>query len=269
MSKKIVAIAGGHNGRITSDGTRTPYEIALMDQEIVKLTNKEHPHFLFIAHSQKELEVQIGYFNGMKEVYENYYHCECRMLTSVDIKDYHKAKEYTEWADIIYEGGGDTMSMIALWKSTGFDQLLKSAWERGTVMCGVSAGANCWFDACSTDSLRIQMKDSTLPLTSCECLGFIPGFFVPHCNEEGRIESSKNILKENDMIGFFLSNCAALEIVDDQYRILTSDASAYGIEAYALKVYWQDGECIEEKIESTEDFRNLEELLKSPRKKVK
>ncbi len=269
MSKKIVAIAGGHNGARNADGTRMPYEIDLMDQEIVKLTKKENPNFLFLAHSQKDLEVQTGYFSGMKEVYENYYHCDCRMLTSLDLADYQKAKEYTEWADIIYEGGGDTMSMIALWKNTGFDQLLREAWEKGTVMCGVSAGANCWFDACSTDSLRIQMNDPALPLTSCDCLGFVPGFFVPHCDAPGRIESSKEILKENGMIGFFLSNCAALEIVDSKYRILTTDAAAYGIESYALKVYWQDGICVEEKIESTTEFKELEELLSISKNRTK
>lgn len=269
MSRKIVAIGGGHNGRKKGDGTRTPYEIALMDQEIVKLTNKKNPHFLFLAHSQKDLDVQIGYFNGMKEIYEDYYHCDCRMLTSEDLKNYDKAKEYTEWADIIYEGGGDTMSMISLWKNTGFDKLLQKAWEDGTVMCGVSAGANCWFTECSTDSLRIQMNDLSLPLTSCECLGFIPGFFVPHCDEPGRIESSKDILKENGMVGIFVSNCSALEIVDGKYRLLTTDASSYGIDAYALKVYWKDGEFIEENISSSSEFRELEDLLTKSLSKVK
>lgn len=265
---KIVAIAGGHNGRL-KNGIRMPYEIALMDQEIVRLTNKEKPHFLFLAHSQKEIEVQVGYYNGMREIYENHYHCDCRMLTSIDLEDFRKAKEYVEWADIIYEGGGDTMSMIALWKRTGFDTLLKEAWQKGVVMCGVSAGANCWFDACSTDSLRIQKNDPSLPLTSCDCLGFVPGFFVPHANEPGRIESSKDILKENGMVGFFLSNCAALEIVDDKYRLLVTDASNYGIEAYGLKVYWRDDKCIEQSIPVSFEFQDLKELITLSDEKVK
>ncbi len=266
--KKIVAIAGGHNGGL-KDGVRMPYEIALMDQEIVKLTEKQNPHFLFLAHSQKELEVQVGYFNGMKEIYEGYYHCDCRMLTSEDLKDMEKAKSYVDWADIIYEGGGDTMSMMSLWRSTGFDVVLKGAWESGKVMCGVSAGANCWFEACSTDSLRIQKNDPTLPLTSCDCLGFISGFFVPHSNEPGRMESSKEILKANGMIGFFLSNCAALEIVDDKYRLLVTDASNYGIEAYGLKVYWKDGKCIEKSLSASLEFQSLDELLSMSDEKIK
>lgn len=52
MSKKIVAIGGGENGRIGSDGTRYPYELANQDMEIIRITGKEHPNFLFLAHSQ-------------------------------------------------------------------------------------------------------------------------------------------------------------------------------------------------------------------------
>ena len=61
MSKKIVAIGGGENGRLGPSGTRYPYELANQDKEIIRLTGKEHPNFLLIAHSQP-LEKQEGYF---------------------------------------------------------------------------------------------------------------------------------------------------------------------------------------------------------------
>lgn len=41
MTKKIVAIGGGENGRILEDGSRTLYETQLMDEEIIKLSNKK------------------------------------------------------------------------------------------------------------------------------------------------------------------------------------------------------------------------------------
>lgn len=46
---------------------------------------------------------------------------------------------------IVAIGGGDTLNMIKLWKENGFDKVLRNAWKNGKVMCGVSAGANCWF----------------------------------------------------------------------------------------------------------------------------
>ena len=43
MSKKIVAIGGGENGR-EKNGIKYPYETAPMDKEIIKLTGKEKPN---------------------------------------------------------------------------------------------------------------------------------------------------------------------------------------------------------------------------------
>ena len=67
MSKKIVAIGGGENGRYLGEGKYYPYETEPMDKEIIKLTKKEKPNFLFLAHSQSSLEVQTSYFETMKK----------------------------------------------------------------------------------------------------------------------------------------------------------------------------------------------------------
>ena len=71
----------------------------------------------------------------------------------------------------------------------------------------------------------------------------------------------KDLLKTSQQIGLSLSNCAALEIVDDQYRLITSDASNYNIQAYGLKSYWENGEYLQEKIDDSLKFKPLRELL--------
>ena len=81
----------------------------------------------------------------MINIYEKKYNCLCKDLKSDKLTDREYVKTLINWADIIYEGGGNTLDMIKLWKETGFDDILKSAWENGKVMCGVSAGGNCWF----------------------------------------------------------------------------------------------------------------------------
>lgn len=106
MSKKIVAIGGGLNGRRKDDGTYDPYETGPMDQEIIKITGKEQPNSLFIAHSQSTEEAQDKYFVTMKNVYEGKYGCECKHLKSKDVLDKEKVNKLIDWADIIYEGGG-------------------------------------------------------------------------------------------------------------------------------------------------------------------
>ena len=128
MMKKIVAIGGGENGRLKSDGTRKPYETGTMDQEIIRLTDKKNPNFLFLAHSQlQSLDVQESYFQTMKDIYAGRYDCDCKILRSDKITDEEYVKELIKWADIIYEGGGNTLDMIELWKKTGFAEILKTS----------------------------------------------------------------------------------------------------------------------------------------------
>ena len=260
MQKKIVAIGGGDNGYIKADGTKSAYETGAMDREIIRLTGKEHPNYLLVAHASLR-ERQDGYFAVMKAIYADMYGCPCRTLYSDQLTDPEMVREMIGWADIIYEGGGDTMTMIKLWRETGFDAVLRRAWQDGKVMCGVSAGGNCWFAECSTDSLRIQTGNYDLPLTACDCLGFMPGMFVPHCDEPGRQESVKDLLKGTDQFALQMSNCTALEIVDDQWRLITTDASGHGIAAYGLKTYWADDEYRVEKLDTSDVWKPLGDLL--------
>ena len=51
MSRKMVLIGGGENGRILENGEKTLYETELMDKEIIRLTNKKKPNYLFIDHA--------------------------------------------------------------------------------------------------------------------------------------------------------------------------------------------------------------------------
>lgn len=259
MSKKMVAIGGGENGRMRANGTRYPYELANQDKEIIRLTEKANPNFLLLAHAQP-VERQDGYFRVMTDIYGKIYGCHCRHLKSDQLTNTNYVKNLIDWADIIFEGGGNTLDMIALWKETGFDSILRQAWIDGKVMCGVSAGANCWFKECSSDSLKLKYGDQQ-PMIGMECLGFVDGLFIPHCDEKGRLESAKELLKNSDQIALAMSNCTAIEIIDDRYRLITSDASFHNIEAYGLKLYWKDGEYIEKRIDTSLEFKPLHDLL--------
>jgi glycosyltransferase involved in cell wall biosynthesis len=80
-------------------------------------------------------------------------------------------------SDVVYVGGGNTANMLAIWRLHGVDEALREAWSRGFVLCGTSAGANCWFEACTTDSFG--------PLAPLEDgLGLLAGSFCPHYDAE-------------------------------------------------------------------------------------
>lgn len=266
MTKKIVAIGGGENGRTTFSGVKMPYELREIDTEIIRLTGKKTPNFLFLGHSQNRPEYEELYFNTMKAIYGDMFGCECKTIKRSELgKNRDYIKNLVDWADIIYEGGGDTKSMIELWKDTKFDKILKNAWEKGKVLCGVSAGANCWFESCSSDSLKLLSNDPNAPMINVEGLGFVDAFFTPHCNvaneSTNRLQHMKESLIHIDKVGIGISNCCAIEIVDDTYRLIRCDASNYGIEAYGVKAFYKNKEYFEEKIDTTNEFKPLNELL--------
>ena len=69
--------------------------------------------------------------------------------------------------DVIYVGGGNTKSMLAVWREWDVPRLLRRAWGMGIVLTGISAGAICWFRTGVTDSAAVG-------LTGLPCLGFLP-----------------------------------------------------------------------------------------------
>src|ERR1044072_4053631 len=63
--------------------------------------------------------------------------------------------------DLIYVGGGSMVNLMAIWRAHGIDEVLREAWEQGTVLAGVSAGAMCWFEAGITDSWAGRLELTT------------------------------------------------------------------------------------------------------------
>ena len=81
--------------------------------------------------------------------------------------------------DVIIVTGGNTANALAIWRTHGFDEILREAWEQGIVLTGWSAGMICWFEHGVTDSFGPE-------LAPMECLGFLPGSACPHYDGEDR-----------------------------------------------------------------------------------
>lgn len=91
--------------------------------------------------------------------------------TPADLRDYLLA------FDVVHVGGGNTRSMLATWRSWGFDLILREAWVRGIVLCGSSAGSICWFERGLTDSTAGRLE-------AMDCLGFLADSNCPHYDGE-------------------------------------------------------------------------------------
>ena len=76
-------------------------------------------------------------------------------------------------------GGGNTLSMLAVWRAHGVDAALRAAWEAGVVLTGGSAGALAWFECGTTDSFHLDKME---PIH--DGLGFLAGSHCPHYDGE-------------------------------------------------------------------------------------
>ena len=132
--------------------------------------------------------------------------------------------------------------MLAVWREWNLDNILLKAYQNGTIMSGVSAGAICWFTNGITDSWKDHQ--AVLP-----CLGFVDGNCCPHYDEEPeRIPFVKEIL-ENSTIDecYAVEGFSALHLVDDIPKFIVSFKN--GNNSY--QVFYKDNKIIHNQISNT------------------
>lgn len=144
--------------------------------------------------------------------------------------------------DIVFVGGGNTVSMLAVWRAHGVDVALRAAWEAGVIMTGGSAGSLCWFEAGTTDSFDLFNLE---PLR--DGLGFLPGSHCPHYDGEAqRRPLYHRLIGEGFPAGYAIDDDAALHFVGTEVADVLSarpGASAYRVEQ-------RDGTVVETPLEA-------------------
>ena len=163
----IVAIGGG--------GCGIEPENRALDEYLRGLTGKERPKICFIPTASGDNDAYIVRFYGAFTT-DRWVPSHLRLF----LRTVRALREALLTQDVIYVGGGNTAAALAIWRQHGLDVVLREAWERGILLCGPSAGGNCWFEACSTDSFGLDLD----PLN--DGLGFLPGSFCPHYDGEVR-----------------------------------------------------------------------------------
>ena len=209
--KKLMLIGGGETGRGT-----TTYETKEIDEEVVKMTEKENPIFLFIGLASSHSD---SYYDTMKKIYKEL-GCTTEYLKKKNIiNNPDIVKDKISRADIIYICGGDTVKLINDIKEYEIDKLLKEAYNRGCVMAGMSAGAIMLSKEGFSDSLIFRGESDKHE--------FIKGFkFIDlsicphyHSNEVKDKELLESI-KDKEVYG--LENGTALKIIDDKIEYIKS-----------------------------------------------
>lgn len=131
--------------------------------------------------------------------------------------------------DIVYVGGGNTRSMLAVWRAWGVADALMAALRAGTVLVGVSAGAICWFEHGVTDSAAGM-------LMAQPGLGVLGGSCCPHySNEVERRPAFHRLVGSGEIAsGIGIDDGAAVHFTNGAvHRVVTgkAGANAYGVVA--------------------------------------
>ena len=182
----IIAIGGGGFGQNPNQ--------PVIEKYIVEQSPAEKPNVCFIpTASAEDKAYTVNFYTAFSKL-------NCAPIHINLFQRTPRLDSIINKQDIIYVGGGNTKSMLAVWREWKLDKLLIKAYNRGAVLCGVSAGAICWFEQGITDSWASN-------LNIMDCMGLLEGCCCPHYDgEKDRKPSVEKFLRDSK-----IDSCYALD----------------------------------------------------------
>lgn len=216
LAPQIIAMGGG--------GFSMEPDNPALDRYVCEVTDKERPRVCYLAQAGGEnYQFITRFYSAFVDLDARPSHLSLFQPHTADLASFLLGQ------DAIYVGGGNTKSMLALWREWGVDAILRQAWQQGIVLAGTSAGAICWFGEGLTDSIPGDY-------TALPCLGFLPVSCSPHFDGEARRRPTYHRLVAGGQMkaGYGVDDYAALHFVGEKLeRVVASQpqASAQWIEA--------------------------------------
>ncbi|MEM9508800.1 MAG: peptidase E [Cyanobacteria bacterium P01_E01_bin.35] len=221
--RQIVAMGGGGWGMEPDN--------PLLDFYVYSLSSKKEPKVCFLPTASGDSEEYVErFYQQFRPKPAHLSHLSLFKPHTSDLRGFILEQ------DLIYVGGGNTKSLIALWKEWQLDEILREAWSAGIILCGLSAGSICWFEAGVTDSIPGYY-------TALSCLGFLPGSNCPHYYGETERRPSYHQLLSKGFIsnGYATDDGVALHFIENRLaHIVSSRPTAM---AYLLEI--KDGKVTE------------------------
>ena len=199
----------------------------LMDDYVLRLVDRERPRVCFLPSASGDADHYIVRF---------FRHFPADRCQPSHVSLFRRERgiggdlrEHLLSQDIIYVGGGSVISLLGVWQAHGVDELLREAWNRGVVLCGLSAGSLCWFAEGVT-----AFHGASEPVAG---LGMLPYSNAVHYDgEPDRRAAYHRLLAEGMRSGYACQDGAALHFRGVELsRVVTSrrDAGAYHVACVA------------------------------------
>ncbi len=218
--KTIVCIGGG------SIKEKTTLKIDEYIANLAKLrAGEKRAYGLFIGTASHDFMPQ---FNSFRKIYTSNFDIKADCLLTVNMDTpIEKINDKFSKADLIYVGGGDTVFMLEKWREKGIIEKIIDAYNRGVIICGLSAGAICWFENMYTDSYITRGESQEYAYY--KGLGLLKGLACPHYNLRKRDFDDSLKTVEFSSIYAIEDNSAIVFVDGKQVESLSSGGKAYKI----------------------------------------
>jgi dipeptidase E len=212
--RQIIAMGGG--------GFSMEPENLTLDRYVLAQARTKEPRVSFLPTAKGDADSYLVSF------YTAFCRLPCQPSHLTFFRRTPDLREYVLSQDVIYVGGGNTKSMLGVWREWGLPEILREAWEAGIVLAGLSAGAICWFEQGLTDSFDGELR----PL---QCLGLLKGSACPHYDGDSARRPTYHHLVHSGVLlpGLALDDGAAVHFMNDDIEGVV--ASRPGATAYRVR----------------------------------
>ncbi len=220
-NRQIVTFGGG--GFSMEDGN------PLLDEFVLQLTGSNRPRVCFLPQASGDADHYIVRFYRAFDAER----CVPSHLSLFRrLRAAREPRRHLLSQDLIYVGGGSVTSLLGVWRAHGIDRILREAWERGVILCGLSAGSLCWFaEGVSTFHGASERVEG---------LGLLPWSNTVHYSSEpNRREAYHRWLCDGMRPGYAADDGAALHFVGDRLAEVVASrpqARGYRVEAQLGRV---------------------------------
>jgi dipeptidase E len=216
--RRIVAMGGG-------GFSVDPPDNPLLDDFVLSLARRRTPRVCFLATASGEPATYV------RDFYRAFVPRDCR---PTDLALFERQtpdlRAFVLDQDVVYVGGGNTANRLAIWRVHGLNRVLVDAWHAGVVLCGISAGMNCWFDESVTDSYDMDVLTALK-----DGLGLIRASACPHYDgEEQRRPTFHRLVGSGELRdGWAADEGAALVFAGEELEEVV--ASRPGVAGYRVE----------------------------------
>lgn len=157
----ILATSGG-----IDHGTRTRWSVGPLTHHAVDLSGVtgRAPRVCYLGTATGDAADGIRNFYDMAQE-AGWHGSHLQLFTMPNVED---VTAHLLEQDVVWVFGGSVAGLLAMWELHRVGEAMRTAWQAGVVLTGVSAGSICWHLGGTTDSFGPDLR----PITNG--LGFLP-----------------------------------------------------------------------------------------------